>query len=977
MGDKPSVYETGTRFGQHEITRRERLEHLDGYYYELIHHGTGARHIHVATADDNNSFAVTFPTVPNDSTGVAHILEHVVLAGSEKFPVRDPFFSMIPRSLKTFMNAMTAYDATTYPFSTRNKKDFFNLLDVYLDATFFPRLDETSFKQEGHRFEFENTDDVESGLRYKGVVFNEMKGALASPHYIVGRAIGKALFPDLTYANYSGGDPEVMPELRWEQLRAFHGTHYHPSNAYFFTYGNLPLDEILQEIEKHTLSRFQKINVDVSIPDQHRFTKPKEFQIEYPLGKEEDPAKKSQVLVAWVAELVSDSLTTLAFKVLQEVLLGNASSPLHKALIDSRLGDSLANGTGYQTNYREAVFAAGLKGASAEDADKIEAVILETLEKLVKEGIEHARVDAAIHQLEIRSREVSNAGFPYSLRVLFQLWPAYIYGGDPYRSLQFDADIAEIQKQREAGPFFEDFIRRWFLDNPHRARIVVRPDQDLEEKWREAELDKLGAIEAGLTDAQKHAIAEETRKLKELQEAKQDLTSLPSLELSDIPMEFEDVAHRIETIGGSRVGLFPQPTNGLSYIDVRVDFSSLPERLLPLLGVFSYALTRSGAAEFDYLEMAARIDAYTGGISASVGVRSAIDESIRPGLTISGKALARNNEEFVAILRDIVRDVRFDPKRLEELIAEEKIEHEGFVIAAGNFFAQMLAAGKISPASAVNEKLHGLSLITTLRELSEMEDLAPVIEQLDEIREILFRQPALSICITAEEKSLESLRAQVEDLVGGIESKAFDGESNEPSLLAGRHEARTTSAPVAYNARAFKTVAFEHPDAPALFALGHFMRATYLHREIREKGGAYGSASQSDREGGLFIFSSYRDPNIARTYKVFGDAVTEILRGELDPQDVKEAIISACGAVDPLLSPDTKGRNRFFDDLSGYTLEQKQAFKKELLSLADEDLIRVAEKYLTGEGSMATIGNPAKVEEANKEMGEIFEVSPV
>src|SRR5450759_4225073 len=380
--------------GGYTIRRREPLDRLDGAYLELEHDRTGVRHIHIESKDDNNAFAVFFPTVPKDSTGAAHVLEHVVLAGSQRYPVRDPFFSMTRRSLATFMNAMTSSDWTMYPFSTRNAKDFMNLLDVYLDATFFPRLSEDSFKQEGLRFEFEDSADPKSGLRYKGVVFNEMKGALATPHAAVQRAMGKSLFPGLTYSYISGGDPEDIPNLTWEHLRQFHATHYHPSNAYFYTYGNLPLDPPLEVIERNVLPRFQRIDVDTKIPDVKRFKNPIKAVEPYPVPPTADIKRKSQALVAWVTVPTGDSFQQLAMKVLAEVLMSNAGSPLRKALIDSGLGTAMADGSGFQDDYRESVFGAGLKDVASEDAEKVQKVVLDTLDKLADEGVDQAHVDA-------------------------------------------------------------------------------------------------------------------------------------------------------------------------------------------------------------------------------------------------------------------------------------------------------------------------------------------------------------------------------------------------------------------------------------------------------------------------------------------------------------------------------------------------------------------------------------------------------
>src|SRR6184192_3428945 len=495
--------------GGYTITRREPLERLEGAYLEPEHKRTGARHIHIDCPDDNNGFAVFFPTPPSDSTGVAHILEHVVLAGSQRFPVRDPFFSMTRRSLSTFMNALTGSDWTMYLYSTRNAKDFMNLLQVYLDATFFPRLSEDSFKQEGIRFEFEDPADLKSGLRYKGVVFNEMKGALATPSAAVDRAVGKTLFPGLPYSYVSGGDPEDIPNLTWEMLRSFHARHYHPSNARFYTYGDQPLEVTLEAIERGALSRFQRIDVDGGIPDVTRFTKPRQAVEAYPAEPGEELERKAQALTAWVTVPSGDSFRTLAMKVLSEVLLSNAGSPLRRALIDSGLGSALADGSGLHDDFKEAVFGAGLKGVAAEDAEKVQQVVLETLDRVADRGVDASQVDAAIHHLEFEKRERSNAGLPYALRILFASMPAYLYGGDPLSSMDFDADLEHLEQARAEGRFFENLIRAELLDNQHRALLTVVPDTELEERHRQAELDRLAAAESKLSGEDKKKIVED------------------------------------------------------------------------------------------------------------------------------------------------------------------------------------------------------------------------------------------------------------------------------------------------------------------------------------------------------------------------------------------------------------------------------------------------------------------------------------
>jgi Zn-dependent M16 (insulinase) family peptidase len=415
----------GDRIRNHLVKRVVPLEGIRSFFYELEHSKTGARHIHISNEDAENTFSVAFKTVPLDSTGVAHILEHTVLCGSNRFPVRDPFFSMLKRSLSTFMNAFTASDWTMYPFSTQNQKDYFNLMDVYLDAAFFPKLEELSFKQEGHRLEIEGdlnvADPDRFRLSYKGVVYNEMKGAMSSPDQVMVRTIQKELYPSTTYhynsggdpaeipslslypsTTYhynSGGDPAEIPSLSYKQLKEFHRRHYHPSNSFFYTYGNLPLAESLAVIEDTVLNKFSRTTPDTDVTPQPRWRKPRVGVFSYPLQANDDPSKKCQVCVAWLTADIKDTFDILALSLLEQILLGNSASPLRKALIDSGLGSALCDGCGFDADNRDTLFVFGLKDVEEGAAEKIETLIFEALTDLVDKGIDKQLIDSAIHQI--------------------------------------------------------------------------------------------------------------------------------------------------------------------------------------------------------------------------------------------------------------------------------------------------------------------------------------------------------------------------------------------------------------------------------------------------------------------------------------------------------------------------------------------------------------------------------------------------
>ena len=965
--------------GGYTILRKERLDRLEGSYLELEHERTGARHLHVECPDDNNSFAVFFPTVPKDSTGVAHILEHVVLAGSQKFPVRDPFFSMTRRSLATFMNAFTSADWTMYPFSSRNAKDFKNLLEVYLDATFFPRLDEDSFKQEGIRFEFEDPADPNSGLRYKGVVYNEMKGALASPQAAVQKIVGETMFPGLTYSYISGGDPEHIPDLTWEHLRKFHAVHYHPSNAYFYTYGDQNLEQTLAAIEENALKHFNRIEVDTSIPDVKRFKKPVKAVEPYPATAGEDNTRKAQALVAWVTVHTGDSFQLLAMRVLAEVLLGNAASPLRKALIDSKLGTAMADGSGLQDDYRETVFGAGLKDIAQEDAEKVERVVLDTLERVVNDGVDQTQVDAAIHHLEFEKRERSNAGFPYSLKVLFTALAPYYYGGDPYDALNFDADLARLERDRKAGRFFENLIQAELLDNTHRALLTVVPDTELEERKRHKELERLAKIEASLTEADKARIVAEALRLKQEQDAKQDLSTLPTLELTDIPMKFENVPSRDAKLGSAHVEFFPLPTNGVTYIDIRSDFSALTPDEKDLLPLFGRVLTQAGAAGQDYVEIAKRIASYTGGVGAAAQVQPlAAREDYLQSFMVSGKALDRNAKPFIDLLTDLTVHLEIDTGRLKEIIAETATRLESSLANLGFQLAILLAQSKLNSEGAMNDRLQGIGMLHVMRNLAKLDEsgLRDLVSRLDAIRRKLFRSDSITMVVTSEESMIETLKGYLADFVAALPVTAGrNGAPVKPPPLDPVREARTAPMPVAFNVRTFKTVRYQHADAPVLLVLANYVRDTFLHKELREKGGAYGAYAQANTGGGNFYFGSYRDPNIIRTYDTYDRAVRWVTDSDIDPEALKEAILGACGDVDPLESPDIKGRREAINRLTGFTRAEREKFKQRLLSATAADLQRVAKSYLGSPRPIqATVAGADLIDAARKERPDLFEV---
>ncbi len=966
----------GDRLHGYKVLRVEAIKELNLVFYELTHTDTGARHIHLANKDKDNAFGVILKTVPRDSTGVAHILEHTALCGSDQYPVRDPFFSMLKRSLSTFMNALTASDWTMYPFSTQNRKDFYNLLGVYLDAVFHPNLDELSFKQEGHRIEVE---EGEGNVRlvYKGVVYNEMKGAMSSPDQVLSRALLKALYPDTTYSNNSGGDPAVIPRLTHEQLRAFHKRHYHPSNAYFYTYGNLPVKDHLAFIAEKIMGRFTPIDPGTDVAPQPRWSKPRKTTQHYPLAPNEDPSKKFQVCVAWLTGDIVNTLDILTLILLERVLLGNAASPLRKTLIESGIGSTLSDRSGLEPDNRDAFFACGLRDVAEEDAGRIEAIIFDVLEGLVKEGIDPGLIESAIHQIEISRKEVKNRPYPYSLNLLLTLTGAWIHGGDPVKALNIDADLSSIREEMARGPYFENQIKKRFLDNPHRVLFTLAPDQSLEEKKNKEEASELEKTRTGLNASNIETLKKDAEALRLLQETDEDVSCLPTLALEDIPPTIRS-APESDAHPESPGVCYEQPTSGILYYTAFAGVGALEARLMPLAPVFCYVFPKIGTALRDYAEMARLMDAYTGGVGLSAHVHTRFDETATctPYISLNGKCLVRNQEKMFDILDEFVHDSQFsDLKRLKSLLLEYRAGLEAGVVRAGHRYAMLLASRNFSSTCAIGEKWHGIHQLQAIKDLTEDltdEKLSAIASDLTAIGKQTFTRENVSMALIGEAPALASASDRSASLLKGLgKGKGAGFEYPRAAEAPPPMEGWSVSTSVSFVAQSLRAVRMHHEDAPRLSVISRLLRSLYLHREIREKGGAYGGFALYDSEDGLFSFGSYRDPHIVSTLKVYKNASDFIRSGDFMDEDIKEAILQVCSEIDKPDAPGAAGRKAFHRKAYSLTDEMRLAFKQRLLSVTRAQVMETAERYFAGpenERAVAVISNQEKLKEANQRL---------
>ena len=949
------------------IQERVYLPKLRVFYYRLEHEATGAQMIHLSNDDDNNCFSAAFRTSPMNSTGVAHILEHTALCGSRSFPVRDPFFSMIRRSMKTFMNAFTASDWTMYPFSTQNPKDFDNLMQVYLDAVLHPNLLEESFQQEGHRLEFETIDDPASPLTIRGIVYNEMKGAMSSQSSLMHRRVAQSLYPTITYGFNSGGEPKEIPNLTWDELKEFHRVHYHPSNAFFCTYGDLPLRQHLGRIQE-VLADFKRIDPGTEVGDEQRYTEEKAYRYTYPLNKEEDDGKRSQVVLAWLMCSVKEPVEVLSLTLIQIILLGDASSPLRRALLESQLGKALADTTGFEDDIKETYFSVGLQGIDEQDAGKVEALILSTLRDLVEKGIDSERVESAIHQIEISTREVSGGHYPYSLNLLFRFFGCWAHGGNPLQAIDFDENLELIKKRIKSGPYLEEQIQKYFLTNRHRVKVILSPDPEQEKREVEELKKELRQKKEQLTQVEIEQLVQRAQHLKEFQEEEEDLSCLPTLDIEDIPKETRYVVPFEDKDETPRVTFFDQPTNGLLYVNWFFCIEHLPQEYREWLPLMSYLLTSSGAGGLTYDAMGAQIARYTGGFSASADVQVNLFE---PGkfsetFTLSSKCLAPNQGKMFALAEKFLTGYDFsDHQRSRTMIQQRANALVNSIAQSGHSYAATLAKRKFSQSCRIDELYGGIHQVQFMRKLAEnIESSGKVVEEkMNRIAATLFNRNTLSMLVVGEKEHFSLSRELIDQNTQKLSEQKVTPLIWPEFQLEKVREVWTTTTPVSYVVRCFKTSGYTHEDSPKLLVLASLLKSCYLHSEIREKGGAYGGMASSNPEEGIFSLLSYRDPHLGQTLNVY-DGVQEWLQsGSFTEEDVKQAILQTCSAIDTPQSPAGKAAMEYHNMIKGKTVAMRNQFRKGVLGCTKEELIEVAERWLSSSASSTAISSEEKVEQ--------------
>ena len=925
-----------------ELVRDQEIPELGTQARLYRHVQTGAELLSLENSDENKCFGITFRTPPTDSTGVAHILEHSVLCGSRKYPLKDPFIELAKSSLNTFLNAMTYPDRTCYPIASANLRDFYNLVDVYLDTVFHPRLERETFEQQGWHYELNNADDP---LIYKGVVFNEMKGAYSSAERLLSRYAQESLFPDQLYRYSAGGDPKDIPDLTYEQFVGFHRDYYHPSNAHIFFSGDDAPEERLRLINEY-LQDFSPREMDASVPLQARFTQPATFTHSYAISADADGERKTQISVNWLLTETTDPETALSISILCRILIGTPASPLRKALLDSGLGEDLT-GAGLVSHLRQSYFSTGLRGTREGDTPAVESLIFDTLRHLADEGIDPATVKAALNTTEFRLREMNSGSLPRGLAQMFAALTTWTYGGDPWGPLAFAAPLEAVKAHAQAGPYFERLIRHWLLDNPHRTTLTLRPDPALRQQEDARERDKLDQARAALNLLELETIERRTRALKRRQETPdppETTATLPMLGRADLPPKETPIPISVEIQDGARIVFHDLETTGIAYVDIGLDLRRLPADLLPYAALFSKALLQLGTEREDYVRLSQRIGRETGGLRPEIWTSAAHEKSEAAAwLFLRGKALAARTGDLLGILRDTLTSARWDDRaRLRQIAGEEKAALESALASADAGYVFRRLQSPLSEAGWAEEHLRGLESLFFLRRLiSDLDtDWPKVREALTQVQRHLVNRDTIVCNVTLDGANWQQVGPQARAFLSNLPA------APAPAMLpAWPPPAKSETGgegwavpsqvgSVGKSANLYQLGMTGHGSAAVIC---QYLSTSWLWQQVRVQGGAYGGTCRLDPHSGTFIYVSWRDPNVCATWDVY-DRTGAFLRASLpDDKELTRNIIGAIGDLDVYRLPDARGFVSLQRYLAGETDEWRQNWRNGVLSATADD----------------------------------------
>lgn len=955
----------------YEKILEEDLSDLKSKGYLLRHKKSGARVLLMENDDENKVFAIGFRTPSPDSTGVPHIMEHSVLCGSRDFPVKDPFVELVKGSLNTFLNAMTYPDKTVYPVASCNEKDFQNLMHVYMDAVFYPNIYKHPeiFRQEGWSYQLE---DVDGELSYNGVVYNEMKGAFSSPEGVLDRVILNSLFPDTSYAYESGGDPDVIPELTYEQFLDFHKKYYHPSNSYIYLYGNMDMAKKLEWLDQNYLSDFDMEPVDSRIRFQEPFTQMKEVEMEYSISSEESEEDHTFLSYNKVIGTSLDEKLYLAFQILDYALLSAPGAPLKKALVEAGIGKDIMGS--YDNGIYQPVFSVISKNANLDQKQEFIDTIEGTLKEIVAKGIDQKALEAGINYHEFRFREADFGSYPKGLMYGLQLFDSWLYDeSKPFIHMQA-IPIFEFLKKQVGTRYFEELIQKWLLDNTHGSIVVVKPERGRTARLDQELAEKLEAYKESLSDAEREKLVADTEALiayQESEDAKEDREKIPILGREDISREIAPIYNEEKEASGIPLVYHKIDTNGIGYVSLMFDLSGVPEEKLPYVGMLQAVLGIIDTTHYEYGELFNEINVHTGGIGTSLemypDVRNIKEKDFRATFEMKGKALYPKMDVLFSMMREILMESKLDDeKRLKEILSMLKSRLQMSFQSSGHTTAALRAQSYASPISKFKDDTDGIGYYQVVKDVEEHfeERKEQLVQNLKELAAHIFRRDNLMVSLTSGEEGLDIVCKEIAGMKERLYGEASGGEGSRCILhCTKRNEGFKTSSKVQYVARVGNFIDGGADYSGSLQILKVILSYDYLWQNIRVKGGAYGCMCNFNRIGEGYLIS-YRDPNLEKTMEVYEGVVDYLKNFTVSERDMNKYIIGTISNIDRPMTPSAKGDRSMNLYMNHVSEEMIRKERMEVLNASQEDIRKlsaVVEAMLLAD-QLCVIGSEEKIE---------------
>lgn len=962
------------------------------------HQQTGAIHYHLAHPSDENAFLIGFRTQPMDSKGEAHILEHTALCGSAKYPVRDPFFSMIKRSLNTFMNAMTAADWTAYPFATQNRKDYFNLLSVYLDATFFPNIHPLDFAQEGIRIELDEMDKPQ----FKGIVFNEMKGAMSGEIDQLYHAVAHHLFPTTTYHYNSGGDPADIPDLTHEELLKFHQSHYHPSNAVIMSFGNIAVAEIQDKLHHDALKQFHQGHKHESVLEQ-ALTAPV-VATEY-YGVDELSQEQTHHVLAWLLPPITDPKERLALRLLEGVLTEHSGSPLRAYLESHELATAPSPLLGLDDSHYQMVFYAGVRGSEPEHAQAIEQGIMQLLTQLASKPIQDEEIETILHQIELDQRHIGGDSMPYGLNLMLEAFSTAIHDGNPMDVWQIDEHLTWLREQVKDPKWLPNLLKKYLIDNQHRVRVSLLPDDKKNQRLAQAEQTRLDTIAQTLTAEDRVKLREQAVALAKRQATPDDLSQLPKVGLEDVPASIhlaKDKAIPIRLAEqDSTLYQYEAGTNGLYYHQIIIPLTGHDDIIEhPLLPIYLALLTELGTDNLTARQMQAKQASLSSGVTARISQRTSMTDAwqLQSYFVMATRALVRKPQAINLLKEVMIHSVFSEHDRIKELLKQKQSGWQSSLARVGHAYAMQTASRGMSRQAQLEYVRSGLPALNALKTFLKQanddttafdDNFNKLSQGLMALHQRIISLPKQAILVAEADEMATLTEHLINTWSNPHQSKTNQiqtlMDNNLPSAFTqtplafsddkqqNKHLAWLIATNVYHNASSYPVPAADHDDTPALMVLAPYLRNGYLHSAIREKGGAYGGGASYDANACAFKFFSYRDPHCEQTFAHFESSIDWLLTDEQSAEQLEEAILGVVSGMDRPASPAGEAVKACFAKLYHRDEDWQNAMRRKILAVTLDDLRRVAKTYLKNKPHTKASLAPYDKEQTLRELGFVVE----